>query len=229
MPKGTRILDAAARIGVDVLHYCYHPGLSAPGAVPHVPGGGGEGAQADAGVRHHRGGRQRHPHPEREGAEEPPGHARVLPGQPPAGLPRLRPVGRVQAAGLRRGRGPGDGPAARAQAGLRPRRLRRRRALRGRPLHHVHALRALHARGGAGRAAERSCSAGTATSSTPSSTRGSRATSGPTTSSTSAPWARWSPRTSCTRPAPGTWTAPPPSAPTARRAATSPCRCGTTR
>ncbi len=30
VPKGTRILDAAARIGVDVLHYCYHPGLSAP-------------------------------------------------------------------------------------------------------------------------------------------------------------------------------------------------------
>jgi NADH-quinone oxidoreductase subunit G len=30
VPKGTRILDAAAQIGVDILHYCYHPGLSAP-------------------------------------------------------------------------------------------------------------------------------------------------------------------------------------------------------
>jgi NADH-quinone oxidoreductase subunit G len=28
--EGTRILDAAAQVGVDVLHYCYHPGLSAP-------------------------------------------------------------------------------------------------------------------------------------------------------------------------------------------------------
>jgi NADH-quinone oxidoreductase subunit G len=30
VPKGTRILDAAAQAGVDVPHYCYHPGLSAP-------------------------------------------------------------------------------------------------------------------------------------------------------------------------------------------------------
>jgi NADH-quinone oxidoreductase subunit G len=30
VPKGTRILDAAAQVGVDILHYCYHPGLSAP-------------------------------------------------------------------------------------------------------------------------------------------------------------------------------------------------------
>jgi NADH-quinone oxidoreductase subunit G len=30
VPKGTRILDAAAMAGVDVPHYCYHPGLSSP-------------------------------------------------------------------------------------------------------------------------------------------------------------------------------------------------------
>jgi NADH-quinone oxidoreductase subunit G len=30
VPKGTRIIDAAAMAGVDVPHYCYHPGLSAP-------------------------------------------------------------------------------------------------------------------------------------------------------------------------------------------------------
>ena len=30
VPKGTRIIDAAARAGVEVPHYCYHPGLSAP-------------------------------------------------------------------------------------------------------------------------------------------------------------------------------------------------------
>lgn len=30
VPKGTRIIDAAARAGIDVPHYCYHPGLSAP-------------------------------------------------------------------------------------------------------------------------------------------------------------------------------------------------------
>src|SRR5687768_18040442 len=30
VPKGTRLLDACAQAGVDVPHYCYHPGLSAP-------------------------------------------------------------------------------------------------------------------------------------------------------------------------------------------------------
>jgi NADH-quinone oxidoreductase subunit G len=30
VPVGTRIIDAAAHAGVDVPHYCYHPGLSAP-------------------------------------------------------------------------------------------------------------------------------------------------------------------------------------------------------
>jgi NADH-quinone oxidoreductase subunit G len=30
VPKGTRIIDAAAMVGVTVPHYCYHPGLSAP-------------------------------------------------------------------------------------------------------------------------------------------------------------------------------------------------------
>jgi NADH-quinone oxidoreductase subunit G len=30
VPKGTRLLDACAQAGVDVPHYCYHPGMSAP-------------------------------------------------------------------------------------------------------------------------------------------------------------------------------------------------------
>jgi NADH-quinone oxidoreductase subunit G len=30
VPKGTRMIDAAAQVGLNVLHYCYHPGLSAP-------------------------------------------------------------------------------------------------------------------------------------------------------------------------------------------------------
>jgi NADH-quinone oxidoreductase subunit G len=30
VPKGTRIIDAAAMAGIDVPHYCYHPGLSSP-------------------------------------------------------------------------------------------------------------------------------------------------------------------------------------------------------
>lgn len=30
VPQGTRMIDAAARAGVDIPHYCYHPGLSAP-------------------------------------------------------------------------------------------------------------------------------------------------------------------------------------------------------
>ncbi len=30
VPKGTSLLDAAGGLGIDVPHYCYHPGLSAP-------------------------------------------------------------------------------------------------------------------------------------------------------------------------------------------------------
>lgn len=30
VPKGTTILEAAARAGIDIPHYCYHPALSAP-------------------------------------------------------------------------------------------------------------------------------------------------------------------------------------------------------
>lgn len=30
VPKGTRLLDACAQAGIDVPHYCYHPGMSAP-------------------------------------------------------------------------------------------------------------------------------------------------------------------------------------------------------
>ncbi|MDX1493960.1 MAG: 2Fe-2S iron-sulfur cluster-binding protein, partial [Longimicrobiales bacterium] len=30
VPKGTTILEAAKRIGEEVPHYCYHPGLSSP-------------------------------------------------------------------------------------------------------------------------------------------------------------------------------------------------------
>lgn len=30
VPKGTRIIDAAARVGADIPHYCFHRGLSAP-------------------------------------------------------------------------------------------------------------------------------------------------------------------------------------------------------
>ena len=35
-----------SRSGTEVPHYCYHPGLSVAGNVPHVPGRGREGAQA---------------------------------------------------------------------------------------------------------------------------------------------------------------------------------------
>ncbi|HUG39433.1 MAG TPA: 2Fe-2S iron-sulfur cluster-binding protein, partial [Longimicrobiales bacterium] len=30
VPKGSRIIEAAERIGVGIVHYCYHPALSAP-------------------------------------------------------------------------------------------------------------------------------------------------------------------------------------------------------
>ncbi|MEJ2502392.1 MAG: 2Fe-2S iron-sulfur cluster-binding protein, partial [Gemmatimonadota bacterium] len=30
VPKGTRIIEAAERLGIGIVHYCYHPALSAP-------------------------------------------------------------------------------------------------------------------------------------------------------------------------------------------------------
>ena len=30
VPKGTTILEAAKRVGTEVPHYCYHPGMSSP-------------------------------------------------------------------------------------------------------------------------------------------------------------------------------------------------------
>jgi hypothetical protein len=125
------------------------------GHVPDVPGRGRGRAEARTGVRHGRRRRAGHLHGERSREDGARGHARVLPAEPPARLPDLRQVRRVQAAGLHARRGPQARPLLRAQAGPRPGRLRRRHPLRRRPLHHVHALRALHARGRAGRPALR--------------------------------------------------------------------------
>ena len=42
--QGTTILDAALSIGIEIPHYCYHPGLPVAGNC-HVPGGSRKSAQ----------------------------------------------------------------------------------------------------------------------------------------------------------------------------------------
>ena len=112
-------------------------------------------------------------------------------------------------------------PLRRLRQALQPGRgLRARRALRAQPLHPLHPLRPLHGERGRG-ADARTCPSG-ATAPTSASPRSSCSTiPGPATSSTSARSDRCSPRTSCTRRAPGTSTRPRASAPAAPRAATS--------
>ena len=96
-----------------VPHYCYHPSLPVAGGLPDVPGRGGEGAQADAGVRHRRGRGTGGARRQREGQEGPRGRAGAAAHQPPARLPDLRPGRRVRAAGLRVPGRPGRHPVRR--------------------------------------------------------------------------------------------------------------------
>ena len=37
-------IQAAKRLGVEIPHYCWHPGLVGRGQLPHVPGRNGHGA-----------------------------------------------------------------------------------------------------------------------------------------------------------------------------------------
>ena len=52
VPKGTTILEAAKRVGTEVPHYCYHPGMSSP-AMCRLAWSRLRGAEADARLCNH--------------------------------------------------------------------------------------------------------------------------------------------------------------------------------
>jgi NADH-quinone oxidoreductase subunit G len=144
---GTRIIDAADQLGIGIVHYCYHPALSAPamcrmclvsieGAPKLVPAC--VTTVTEGAVISTRGG---------AGAEEARtgvlefyllNHPLDCPVCDASGECKLQDY--VHQEGRKHGRSRG------AEAGAGPGRLRRRRPLRRRPLHHVHALRPVHAR-----------------------------------------------------------------------------------
>ena len=142
--KGEMIIRVTDAHGAYVPRFCYHEKLVDRGQLPHVPGRGREGAEADAGLRH--AGRRGH-----EGLHQVPARHRraarddgVPAHQPPARLPDLRPGRGVRAAGPGGGLRPRHLALQRAQArgaGREPRPADRHRHD---PLHPLHALRALH-------------------------------------------------------------------------------------
>ncbi len=226
------MIDAAAQVGVDIPHYCYHPGLSAPAQCRMCLVEVERRAQAacrpasrtvaEGNVIHTA---------EREGAEG--ARGRCSSSTSSTTRSTARSATSPASASCRTTwprKGAAMGRLDEPKRDHRARRLRRRRALRRRPLHHVHALRALHARGRAGRAAQRRA-ARPPQRDRHLLRRGARgATSGRTTSIDICP-------VGALRlqglPAQGTRLGPGPharrSARTARRGATSPCRCATTR
>ena len=91
VPEGSNLLQACTLAGAEIPRFCYHERLSIAGNCPHVPRGGGEGAQARGLLRHacRRGDGGAYPH--RDGAPGPRGGDGVPPHQPSLGLPDLRP------------------------------------------------------------------------------------------------------------------------------------------
>ena len=115
VPKGTSIIEAAKQAGVLVPALLLPSVAAVAGGVPDVPGRGGEGAQAGAGLRHGggrgAGGAREQSSSAQEGAR---GRARAPADQSPARLPDLRPGRRVRAAGLHVPGGPGRAPGTRS-------------------------------------------------------------------------------------------------------------------
>ncbi len=54
-PAGTLLIDACRKAGIEIPAFCYYPGLSLAGSLPHVRGAPGKSAQAANGLHHHRG------------------------------------------------------------------------------------------------------------------------------------------------------------------------------
>ena len=150
VPKGTTIIEAAKQAGVLVPHYCYHPSLPSPGGLPDVPGGGGEGAQADAGVRHHGGrgpgGARQQRQPAKKARE---GVLEFLLINHPLDCPICDQAGECELQDYVFQEGRAGTRYARVRQALQSGRgLRPRRALRAQPLHPLHPLRAVHGRRG---------------------------------------------------------------------------------
>ena len=148
---GLNLIQAAERLGIEIPHYCYHPGLTDRRQLPHVPGRDREDAQAADRLQHprqrgHGGADAERPRQDRRARAV----LEFLLHQPPDRLSDLRPGRRVQAAGLLHGLR----PRSRAGSPLEDK-VHKGKALDDRParharpgaLHPVHALRALPGRG----------------------------------------------------------------------------------
>ena len=173
---GDTIIRAAWRQGIEIPHYCWHPGLSAPAncRMCLVEIAAASRARAPLMLDMLEWDAEDRRLPARPEAEAPavllhrrrpkgwkssatrastssqraPRRAGVPAPQPPGRLPHLRSVRRVQAAGLlARARPVPEADARRAGAQAQGRRLRADHRLRRRALRHVHALRPLHGGG----------------------------------------------------------------------------------
>ena len=144
VPAGTNLIEAARAAGVEVPHYCYHPGLVHRRPVPALHGGHRQGAAAADRLQH----RGRRGDGGGDGDPAGQGHAAVDDGVPPhqpsPGLPGVRPGGGVlapdllhEARALRPAHDRREGPQAQGGAPRAPRHPGRR------ALHPLLALRAL--------------------------------------------------------------------------------------
>ena len=52
VPAGTNLIETARRLGIEVPHYCYHPGLPIARGVPALHGRPREGAAPDDRLQH---------------------------------------------------------------------------------------------------------------------------------------------------------------------------------
>ena len=97
---GTNLIEAARQVGVEIPHYCYHPGLEHRRPVPPLHGGHRQGPAPADQLQHGR--RRRHggPHPDGAGARDAKVGDGVPPRQPSAGLPGVRSGGGVLAPDL---------------------------------------------------------------------------------------------------------------------------------
>ena len=145
--KGQMIIQVTDQADVYVPRFCYHEKLLDRGQLPHVPGRGREGAEADAGLRD--AGRRGHEglHASRRTRDRrAEGDDGVPADQPSARLPDLRSGRRVRAAGSRDGLRPRHLALQRAQARRQGQEPRAARLDRHDALHPLHALRALQRR-----------------------------------------------------------------------------------
>ena len=129
VPDGTTVIQAAERLGIEIPHYCWHPGLTIAGNcrmclvdIEKIPK-----LQIACNTRVTEG--MVVSHDEREDARRAEGGPRVPAREPPHRLPGLRPGGRVQAPGVLHGLRPAAEPHSRCRT-----RCGRRRRSRSGPL-----------------------------------------------------------------------------------------------